>query len=406
MTNHITMNELLPTGVKIRKIQTGSELLLAYELNKYSKLMLGRELKLTDVTIAKELLSGEHFSFVVMNGLDVGFVPARETLADYSKNARYFFTETIEGVALSKVTPEEVVYSFEYDTNANRKLHNENRSASYVSLMAYLMVKAKAEGVTTPKLIIDHENYNQSELEYVDLFVLKMYGNKLIENLVDVKYSTAWGFQPEWEAFVIYHRQRGQMNGEYTVTEKFKHLRKNFEVGDVVLMYRRTKGAKGKTINQLKSCYPAVIRYMDSNTIKLEYYPIVQTRLTRHMELDEICRNFEDEGRESIYTMEDYERFTTSTITYNLTEIGIDTKTWIEQTFIIKPTDFDGSYQYIRTPEGLDMLFLSTLDTIYAVFEDRKIDYNKDKFLHNHFTSKNREPIYEQYMARLAEKAN
>jgi hypothetical protein len=402
MTTTISINELLPTGEKIRKIQTGSELIFAFELSKYTRTMLGKELSLSDVSIAKELLAGEHFSFVVMNGLDVGIATSRENLADYQKSERYFFKGTVEGVAFSSVTPEEVVFNYQHDVKANIKIHGDDRSAAYVSLMAYLIVKAKAEGVAIPKLVIDHETYNQQELEYVDLIILKTYGNKVLKNVLDVKFSTAWGFQPDWEAFVIYNRQRGLMNAEYSVTEKYKYLKKNFEVGDVVLFYTRSKGAKGKTINQLKACYPAVVRYIDANTVKLSYFPIVQTLLTRHMELIKVEEDFfEEEGKESIYTQEDYDRFITCDATYNLTEIGVDSCTFIEQTFFIKPVDFDGSYQHIRSEDSLDTLFLSTLNTIYAVFEDRGVEYNKEKFLKTHFHSKNQTPIYDQYVSKV-----
>lgn len=401
MTTTISINELLPKGEKIKKIQTGSELLLAFELSKYTRMMLGRELSLSDVSIAKDLLAGEHFSFVVMNGLDVGIPTSRENLADYKKNARYFFEGTVEGVAFSKITEDEVYYSYLHDVRANDKLHRENRSAAYVSLMAYLMVKAKAEETKIPTLVIDHENYNQQELEYVDLIILKSYGNKVLKNVVDVRFSSSWGFQPDWEAFVIYNRQRGLMNEEYTVTEKFKYMRKNFEVGDVVLMYNRSKGAKGKTINQLKSCYPAVIRYMDATTVKLSYFPVVQTLLTRHMELNEVIRNLEEDGEESFYTQEDYDRWVTCNSTFNLTEIGIDTCTFIETVFFIKPVDVDGTYQYMRTEDGLEGVEMSTLDTIYTLFEDRKVEYNREKFLQTHFHSKNRVPIYDKYVSKV-----
>jgi hypothetical protein len=397
----ISINELLPFGEKVKKIQTGSELLLAFELSKYARVMLDKHLTLSDVSIAKDLQTGEHFSYVVTNGLDVGFTPSRETLVDYTKNSRYFFEGTVDGVAFKKVTPEEVVYTFEHDVKANQSLHGENRSAAYVSLVAYLMVKSKLEGVPMPKLVIDHENYNQQELEYVDLLILQSYGNLLLKNLVEVKFSTAWGFQPDWEAFVVQNRQKGLMNTEYSVTEKAKNLKKNFEVGDVVLLYQRSKGAKGKTINKLKACYPAVIRYFDQNSVKLSYFPIVATKLTRYMELDEVTSNFEDEGKESIYTHDDYERFIVVNETMSLTEIGIGTCTYVEQSFIIKPVDFDGSTQYLETPEGRDRIWLSTLDTIYAVFEDRKVEYNKEKFLQTHFTSKGRQPIYDQYAINI-----
>lgn len=404
MTNTISINDLLPAGERIRKIQTGSELFLAYELNKYAKLMLGKEVSLADVSIAKELLTGEHFSFVVLNGLDVGFVPERDTLADITKKDKYFFKGTIDGVAFTETTPDKVVYSFTFDPNANRILHGDNRSAGYVSLLAYIMVKAKAEGAEKiPTLVIDHERYNPEELEYVDLFVLKNHGNTVIKNIIDVRYGSGWGLQPDWEAFVIYHRQLGVMNQEYSITEKFKYLRKNFEVGDVVLLYTRTKAAIGKSINKLKSCYPAVITYFDGTNIELTHYPIVETRLTRRVKLNDIIEDLEEENRESIYTTEDFERFSSYTESYNLTEIGIDTRTWVEQTFILKPHDFDGSVQHFKVNGRSTTLFLSTLETIYAVFEDRGVEYNKEKFLQTYFHSKNRTPIYDQFVVQEEE---
>lgn len=402
----VGLNDLLPFASKVKKIQTGSELLFAYELGKYAHLMLGMELQLNDVSISKELLRGEHFSFVVSNGLDVGFQTERTELADYSQSAPFFFTKTVEGVAFSSVTPEKVTYSFNHDTVANFVLHQQDRSAAYVSLVAYLIVKSIKEGVPTPKLLIDHEAYNQTELEYVDLFVLKSYGNCLLQDLVEIKYSNNWGFQPDWEAFVIQHRQRGLMNGDYTVSEKHRFLKKNFQVGDVVLLYQRTKGARGKTINQLKGCYPAVIQSFDEHNVRLSYYPIIATRMTRHMELEEVIRDFESEDRDPIYTHDDFEKFIEVTETCSLTEIGVGTCTYTETTFFIHPVDKDGTQQYLKTPEGRDLVFLSTPDTIYAVFEDRGVEYNKERFLQMHFHSKGKIPVYEEYMERLQAATN
>lgn len=394
----INLNELLPK--RIRKIHTGSELLLAYELDKYARIMLGQEV-VVDVSIAKELDDSDHLAYVVQNGLDIGKEVGTLKVLDPKKTSRAFFKDTVTGVKFTSISEEEVVYDFNFDQRANAILHYDNRSAGYISLMAYLMVKAKAEGTSIPKLRIAHADYNQSELEYVDLFILKDYGNKIIENLIQVDYSTSWGFQPEWEAFVIYNRQRGVMNQPYTVHEKFKHLRKNFEVGDVVLLYKRSKGSQGKTINKLKSCFPAVISYFDNQTIKLAYYPIVQTKFTRAMELTAVEEDLEAEGREALYTEEDYERFDRPTITFNLTEVGVDACTWVEQDFFIKPIDSDGSMQYFRTANGLTHIKVSTLDTIYAVFEDRGVEYNREKFLATHFNG--RQPIYDFYKEQVEE---
>ncbi|MNW63497.1 hypothetical protein D3C74_417120 [compost metagenome] len=43
---------------------------------------------------------------------------------------------------------------------------------------------------------------------------------------------------------------------------------------------------------------------------------------------------------------------------------------------------------------------LDTLDTIYAVFEDRSVKYNKEKFLDEYFISRGKTPIYNKYAKR------
>ena len=398
MQNTITLNELLPKHIK--KITTGSELLLAYEIGKYTRIMLNRELEL-GVSIDKDLLSGDHFSFVYQNGLNVGFMPERENLADISKVSRFFFKGTVEGVALKLDTDELVVYNFDEDPRANAVLHFGNRSTAYISLLAFILVRAFANGKQIPKIVIDHKLYINTELEYSELFVLKNWGNRLFEDILTIEYSDERGYQPEWEAFVEYNRQRGVMNREYSASEKYKYLKKHFEVGDVVLLYHRTKPSVGKTINILKSCYPAVITAFDQKTVKLTYFPIVQTRFTRISEISSVEQELWDEGRDSLFTESDFERFDTPTMTMNLTEIGVDTHTWVERDFFIKPMDFDGSYQYFKTPEGSTHIHLSTLDVIYAVFEDRKVEYNREKFLNEYFTSVNRKPVYDKMMEAL-----
>lgn len=398
MTEKIKLNDLLPR--RIRKIHTGSELLLAYELDKYSKIFFGKGVEL-DVTIAKELINGEHFSFVHRQDFDMGIEVDGTKLQNLDRVNQYYFTGTVEGIKFKSESPEEVVYDFNFDPRANAVLHYDNRSAAYVSLVAFLLVRAKAEGVAVPKLRIAHQDYTQASLEYSDLMILKGYGNKLMEDLLEIETAEVAHLQPEWEAFVLYNRQRGVMNRSYTSSEKAKHLNRNFEVGDAVLLYKRTKGSSGSTINLLKACFPAVITYFDSQVVKLKYFPIIQTRLTRYMELNDIEEELEAEGRKPIYMEEDYERFDQPTVTYNLTEVGVDTCTWIESDFFIKPVDQDGSMQYFRTPTGLTHIKISTLDTIYAVFEDRGVEYNRDKFLAEYFNG--RQPIYDYYKDAVAE---
>ena len=39
---------------------------------------------------------------------------------------------------------------------------------------------------------------------------------------------------------------------------------------------------------------------------------------------------------------------------------------------------------------------LDIYDTIYAVFEDRGVVYNKDKFVNTYFTSRKKVPVYDE----------
>lgn len=387
------------TGKKLTIITTGSELLLAYEISKYIKKLLGKDMSFGNIKIDKELQSEYYFSFIISKGLNVGFDPDPATLKDYSDYTRFFFTGTVDGIVFKESTPEKVVYEYYFDSNANRVLHGENRSAGYVSLVAFLIVEAFREGRSMPKLVIDHGNYNQQELEYSDILVLMSYGAKLLDGLLDVYYSTAWGLQPDWEAFIMYNRQRGAMNREYTISEKYQYLKKNYVPGDVVLLYRRSRGAKGNTIKQLKSCYPAVIRGFDFHNIQLSYYPTVATLLTHTVKLDMVAEEMEADEKRNIYTPEDYARFEVRPMGSSLTEIGCGLRTWNEQVFFVDPIETDGTYQYFRREDwGVDRVWLSTLDTIYAVFEDRKVEYNKEKFLHKYFYSQGREPVYHKYV--------
>lgn len=100
----ISINALLPNGVKIKKITTGSELLLAYELDKYARIYLDKSVTLKDVSIAKQLHKSNEFAFVVSMGLDLGFevVNSKDTLANIQSKMYFFFTGTVEGADIKK----------------------------------------------------------------------------------------------------------------------------------------------------------------------------------------------------------------------------------------------------------------------------------------------------------------
>lgn len=387
-------------GFKIRAFRTGSEILLGYEVGKYIGKLMGKAVDY-DISVSKDVLVSEEYAFVHGEGVNFGADLSNIELADIRRRKIFYFPGTVESVFLSTDTDEQVVYTFDSNTRVNRILHGDNRSSGYISLLGYLMVRSFLKGLKElPDVTIGQDNYNQTELEYVHLFVLMRYGNKLFDTGLTVNYSSGQGFQPEWEAYVAEKRQRGHMIRPYTTVDKYRHLRRNFQVGDVVLLYTRSrKGATSATANRLDSCYPGVISYYDENSIKVDYYPNITTTLTHYRALNEVNEDMEEENRKSVYSPEDYTRYIKSHMSFSLTEVGIGDCTYLEKHFIVFPPDTDGTYQYITTPNGADYVWLPTLDTIFAVFEDRGIEYDRERYLQKHFSTS--EPIWSTYQRAL-----
>lgn len=390
----IHVNEILPK--RLERITTGSELLLVFEIKKYVSELLGAELSTDGITIVSLLEGCEHYSFVMSNGLTFGKVLSGEERANLKSYdpALYFSNKTVSGIVLKEETPELWVYERDFSTS-NNFMHLAYRAHAYVSLVAYMLVISYRDGIK-PRLLIDHENHAELEFEYVDLLILMNWGNKLLDGLVEIKTSKAKKYQPDWQAFLTLNMQRGFMNREYSRAEKLAYYKKFFKEGDVVLLYLRDLEAKNKVLGRLTSCYPAVIKGCENGVLTLNYYPVPQTKTTRQLDISNMIEMAEDEDN-NIYSDEDFEKFPESSLSMDVMDIGMDKYTFTENVFIIKPIDNDGSYQYFKTEDGYRKEWLSTLDTIYAVFEDRGVEYDKERFLETYFNRKDRIPVYEQY---------
>ena len=248
-----------------------------------------------------------------------------------------------------------------------------------------------------PKLVLKNTTPKQEEFEYVDIIILKNFGNKFLEGKVDIEYSRDVVTQPEWEAYVLYHRQLGFMNKEYNYNEKYKYISKKYQPGDVVLYYKTDKAIKSKSIRRLVNCYPALISDITKDNIKLVYYPDITTALTRRRQLEkaeEAC------GGEYKYSKEDFEKFPACSITVDYFNLGVDLLLYMEDEFIFAPLNGTDKFeQYLVDKNGVEGVYeLDTLNTIYAVFEDREIGYNKKKFLDTYF--KKTKPVYDEILGR------
>lgn len=397
----ISINRLLPSGKTISEILTEAELLLAFELGKYAKLLLGEELSLADIKISKRLLSSTHFSFVMTNNLNVGLNPMIMNLTDHKNISNRYLNpeEHLLDIEFQKQTEDEIYYNYEYNIRKNAPLHKSNRATAYVSLVARIMIESIRVGrKTPPKLIIDHKDYFHQEGEYTELFILQNFGNKILsKDILEIRYKDTNLPQPEWVAFVEHHRRQGLMNREYSISEKYEYLKKeNFEIGDVVLYYYTNRNKRLKRRDKLAkitACYPAVIRGYDNKEIVFDYYAKVSTKDTFVLNIDRANNNIED-YIESITNDREKGNWGKER-RIDLDSIGIGDTTYGEEEFLIKPIESDGSFQYFKKGSELVQVWLNTIETIYAVFEDRGIDYNKPKFLDSYL--QNKVPIFEQY---------
>ncbi|RUS44554.1 hypothetical protein [Cohnella sp. AR92] len=394
----IHINDLLPEGVKLKEFKTGSELLLAYELGKYTKLLLEEGLSVDNVGIDTELVQTAHFGFIVDCELIEGIEPVAETdLPDYDIADFFLPSQNVSKVDLLF---EEgcVIFNFNSNKRANSALNTKNRSTAYVSLMAFVLVKNYIDQTPNRKLIIDHEEYEQQNGEYDDLIKLQRSGI-LLESILKIKYKTQGVIQLPWQDVVKEYREKELMNRVYSSNEKYAFLLKEgLEIGDVVLRYSRTFDQKVEdTIGTLKSCYPAVIRDYNEEVIVLEYYRTVETRLTQQTRIEGLCAKVD--GLKEALTPDDLVRATSREESIFLDAVGIGTCTYLEDTFIFEPVESDETEQTFKDKDGsLIKVELNTLDTIFAVFEDRGVPFNRDKFLNKYFLSKGKQPKYYDYV--------
>ena len=386
----IKLSEII--GKDIKFVKSGSEIMYLYELDKYCKQILGKSIDFKGVSLIKELYNSEYYYYVYRHGVSLGYEPDKVEFADLTEIERKFFNYDLGGIVFEKKSADEWVYDYNTDRNANLILNYYNRSAGYVSLYAYMVILAIKDKKPVPKLVLNNSSPKQEEMEYLDILILQNFGNKLLKDKVDVHFSKETVTQPEWEAYVMYYRQLGYMQTDVSVNEKMKYVKKNFKVGDVVLLYSTEKAVKSKSIRKLTSCFPAVIRDIKGVNIMLDYYPIVATKLTKQIVLRQLEENY---GKDMIYTYEDSIKFPTCSKSFSLYSGGVDYLMHFEDEFILTPFDGTDTFeQYLLDKNGVEGRYeLGTLDTIYAVFEDRGVDYNEERFL-KYFGKK--KPVYDE----------
>lgn len=360
---------------QLKRIMSGTELLLAYETDKYMKYYAGEGVELGDITILKKLQKSEHYAFVRKQGYIKGGVEDVDDNILTLYNPKFYFEDRIRDIDIL-MTEDKYVFNWQSDTQKNLIMHGMNRSAAYISLFALVLVQnyIRKEHKT---LVIQQGNYVEADKEYDDILILKEYGNKLFDDS-DLKIESSLGKIKETEcsAYFTYQQQLGFMRGKVSNAVKYKYAMRKVKEGDVLLYYKRNKGEIPE------HCFPAVVENVTEYGLSFIYYPIVETLLTRKMKLLRLKKEEEDLA----YSLEDYMSYQGCRVTESWDNIGFLETTYDEDVFMLQPFRDDNTIQYFRVSEtqvaGVEC---DTIETIYAVFEDRGIKYNKKDFMEKYF---------------------
>ena len=403
--NLIKIEELIPFK-KLKKFETGAELVLAYALNDYAIKYLNARLDCTNVRVSKDLVKEEIFAYIcdysinpeniVFNSLDVP-----------ENRPRYSFRPTRDMNLLDSLvinmTPEKWVFGIANDNVKNSQIRVGVAAWNYCYIVAkWLIWRYLNKNMPVPKLIIDQQRMSITRYEYSLLIILIKYGNQIL-NIPEFElvYDNPPNDDYEWVAFVEEKRMRGMMHNipnTYSAKDKIVYMTKRLKLapGDVVLLFRRRDNRNNGDITQnLIDVYPAVIMSVTAEALTLQYCTQTDLTLTRKHHLDMLRMN----GGHRIYTARDYTRFEVQPRRFEWFDIGIEGFSSTELWFIIPMVRDDSTVQYINDGEKDCMVTLDTVETVYALFEDRGIKYDKARYLEKNYPN-GEIPIWDQFKAK------
>lgn len=406
----------------VKKINTGAELMLCLALNIHlKKIDPAYRLDLSFVKIDAALMQQPLYAMMrnetacpdgVLFGNSAIAAPAYTVACNINPNMDY------DNVILERDAAGN--YTFQYghpDDSGLDSMTNINTCVkpgapySYICLFAKVMVTNYVNN-TNYKFKVNQAGYSITEDEYSALISLIKYGNKLGEGRIELDYidTMTAADDREWYAYCWEHKQHGLMasyaSNIYSAKDKIAWFQKNnLRVGDVVVLIKR-KYSKIETpvYKNRQACYPAVITGLTADGISLKYLPRVITSLTQRKQIEAVM----DSSCSSIYREADKHSYNTSDVFYSWNSIGVDGYSSREFWMIIPLMNDDFTRQWLTDGVKDYLVELNSVETTYAVLEDRKIKYAKDRFLTRYF--KNSVPIYDQYKQRreanLAAKRN
>lgn len=248
----------------------------------------------------------------------------------------------------------------------------------------------------------------RDDMEYSHLIILRDRGNRLLVQDRDdendnreinfyLDFMDKRGSSQEWAAYCAIYKMQGLFATKYDSKVKYNDFKSRFAVGDVILVYSRVAGVKknnAASSRYVNTCYPAVVLEITPTHVSFVKYICIKTKLTAYKQFKHMLA----QGGGDLISPDEVYNFPKASCTRRWEEVGVEGHTFNENEVIVTPMADDATYQYIIDNKTDVPLRLNTLETIYAVFEDRGVQYNKEKFLNTYF--KGKVPIYDQEMER------
>ena len=394
---------------KVKTIQTGAELFFCVALNHYTKEFLNTRLSLEGVRIAKGISSQPWFNFVVTQQDGVIFdssVKPVATMKPY-KYMDFYNKINIDNLFFDTGADGSWVFGVDRaDINRTIRMSGETK-LNYLYILAKWYVlnyigqqnaMKTGSAYTWKNIVFDNGAFSIGRDEYSCILILKKFGNQwFADNRVKVNINNEGAEDLEWCAYCEEKRMRGMMPGyanAYDAKEKREYLTKElkFAQGDVVILFQRKQTKNnGDVTKNLIAAYPAVICKIGKSDITLSYCTQIETLLTRQHHV----QSLKDKGCRGVRSSMDPRKFNMVPKTFDYLTIGIEGYSSFENWVIIPPIRDDSTVQWFRDVNGKEFQHeLDTIETIYAVFEDRKVPYDKGRFLKRYFN--NTKPFYDK----------
>lgn len=189
-------------------------------------------------------------------------------------------------------------------------------------------------------------------------------------------------------------REKGIVGKTYTPKQKLDYMKKlDIEVGDVVMLYKRSKDQKRNLMKSIEGCYLAVIDKVEKEDIT---FTIVHNRKLYYQSKKDYD-NYTMAVKEMFKDKKPQDNLRISNKKISIYFLGIEYYLYDEEYFIVPLSSCnDTLVSWVSCGVREDKLKLSQNDFIYWLFEDYRIGYNKDKFLNRYFSQ--RPTLYDTYM--------